>query len=1266
MLAIVVIFSALLVGLGKLLMPYSDRFQPALESWLSREFGRNVTLQSFDGEWKAFGPRLTLQDLRLHSSAGGAGEIAIARAALEIKPLNALIPGKALYNFLVIGADFKLVHEPDGQYELSGLGVGGSVTDEGGSGLRGLVGLGELILENSTLEYLDEANDVRLTLKSIDARIQFDGETLALDLNAGLTDEVSHQVYGDVNASGILQLAEIKGFTESQWHVAVSELELQPLRERLPPSPFLLQDGQLNGELWVDWRTGQPVAVAGSLDLLDGRLEIGEQPLEIEHLSTLLALHYSEKGTWRLDLNQLEYADSENSWTAPSVTIARNLGEDLGLWISADYLPLDVPLKLTRSILSAYQKAWPASIPGAATGDVSGFDLVFNHNWHLQLARGTVRQANLSDWGHWPDLQGLDGTVNLERGAGLLSLHAGNLGVRWPGMFAEPLEFSLPGCEVELVWGEHWQVGLHECQLLNDDITAKGEAVFAGNEGRPAVDVNVEVSRGKIANLSPYWPQELMGENVVHWLRKGLKEGAIVHGRFQIHGDMDYWPFRQGEGTFEAFAQVEDGELIYAPEWPVATQVNALARFKGASMFIEGSVGDIGGVGVKHVTARIDDLKKPMLEVDYTAESRLDSLVAFLDRSPLRQRLDADLSRFKFSGPADTFGAIRIPLGATPGELTVDGSVQLKHDQFSDPGTGVVLEAIDGQVHYSRQGLAGTGINALYKGEKASLDLAGDTNSQERFRANMHGRFETEDILPEFLLDARGILGRVHGASEWQVSVIVPAATPGEDSSANLMIRSNLEGIALDFPAPLAKEKTESWPLELHYPLNGASRVLDVQLKDRVQLQLDLMHSETDPASDISVSGALIQLGEGTGDRPAHGLARIEGLTPVLDLDGWIDIVVDGVKSGGGLAGLDLERCEIAAGNLLFLDRQFDSVYLTLNIAGTNVNARFLGKDINGQVTFSPEPGQGDSLSAEFERLALGTPMSSGLDVETNPGDLPALHLYARSFRYAGIEMGETRIEAYPVSNGFHFEKVESESDELRIRASGDWLLSNDGPRSDFNILMTAESLGALMHSLDISSSLEGGQTVLRFTAWWAGSPAAFALSRLNGEVEFSVESGQITDASVGTGRVLGLLSLQALPRRLSLDFRDVFDSGFDFDEAKGTFHLENGTARTDDVELSSTVAKIRFTGSTDLVAQRYDQLMTVQPGVGNTLPIIGAIAGGPAGAAAGVALQGLFQKQLGAAMQAQYTITGTWDEPVIEQVESKEASDKKRAVKHE
>jgi uncharacterized protein YhdP len=263
--------------------------------------------------------------------------------------------------------------------------------------------------------------------------------------------------------------------------------------------------------------------------------------------------------------------------------------------------------------------------------------------------------------------------------------------------------------------------------------------------------------------------------------------------------------------------------------------------------------------------------------------------------------------------------------------------------------------------------------------------------------------------------------------------------------------------------------------------------------------------------------------------------------------------------------------------------------------------------------------------------------------------DLPALPVCA--LRYAGIELGETRIEAYPIANGFHFEKVEAESDRLTLRATGDWLLDERGHRSDFDIRIASESLGGFLQSMDIASPVEGGQTLVYFNAWWPGSPAAFALSRLNGEVEFSVVDGNISDASPGTGRLLGLLSVQALPKRLALDFRDVFDAGFSFDEATGTFAMENGTATTDNVLLRSSAASISVSGSTDLVAREYDQLMTIRPGVGNTLPIIGALAAGPGGAAAGLALQGLLQDSLAEATQVRYSITGSWEDPKIEAV---------------
>ena len=431
----------------------------------------------------------------------------------------------------------------------------------------------------------------------------------------------------------------------------------------------------------------------------------------------------------------------------------------------------------------------------------------------------------------------------------------------------------------------------------------------------------------------------------------------------------------------------------------------------------------------------------------------------------------------------------------------------------------------------------------------------------------------------------------------------------------------------------------------LRYPLSGPERILDVELVNRVALRFDLSNEVESPRS------AVIRVGGGIPDLPAQGLVRIEGSSEEIDLDGWIDVLIEDVEKGSGLGGLELEPGRLAAGRLIFLDRYFADVGLEFEVEGSDIKAVFSGEDIDGRVSFTRGVGEVRNLSAEFERLALADPVSSGMNMDTDPADLPALHLYAKSFRYAGVELGETRIEAYPTAEGFHFEKVDAESEQLSLQASGDWSLQDHQQRSDFRIHMTSESLGDFLETLDLSSAMQGGQTVVQFNAWWPGSPAVFALSRLNGEVEFNVVQGNIADASAGTGRLLGLLSIQSLPKRLSLDFRDVFDSGFAFDEASGSFTMENGRARTDDVILESSSARISVTGSTDLVDQQYDQVLTIRPGLGNTLPVIGAIAGGPVGAAAGLALQGLLHEQLGNATQVQYSITGSWEEPVFEPI---------------
>jgi len=778
----------------------------------------------------------------------------------------------------------------------------------------------------------------------------------------------------------------------------------------------------------------------------------------------------------------------------------------------------------------------------------------------------------------------------------------------------------------------------------------QGKVRISSDEGKPNVDVNVALSRARIDKLGSYWPEAILKENVKTWLRQGLVAGDLAAGRFQIHGDMDDWPFREGKGRFEASAGFTNGQVNYMEGWPAARELQGSVRFLGAAMDLRGSIGEIGGISAKTVSARIADMKSAILEVNYNSDSELPQLLAFLQQTPLQEQIGVDLSQFTFAGAAQTEGALVVPLGSDASDLELDGFVRLPGGYFSDPISDITLEDISGELHYDETGFSGSGLEAWFRGYPALLDLVAGTDREEKFRADVEGYFEVRDVIPAFLLESYAELARMDGECLWNASLIVaPDPTTGE-TEALFRVESGLYGVAVDLPAPLHKPFGEHWPLVFRYPFTGPKQILDVEFVDRATLRFDLSEEADSPRSSV------IRLGAGLPTMPPGGFIRIEGRSETIDLDGWIDVIIDGALGGRGMGGLELEKGSLEAEKLLFLDRYFNDVSMDFNVVDTDVRAEFSAEDIDGKVRFTTGTGAVSSLSAEFERLALADPVSTGLDMETDPADLPALHLYVKSFQYLGVELGETRIEAYPTSKGFHFEKVDASSEQLSVQASGDWSLGEQGQRSDFKIHMASVSLGDFLNSMDISSSMVGGQTLVDFSAWWPGSPAKFALSRLNGQIDVSIIDGNITNASAGGGRLLGLLSITALPKRLSLDFRDVFDSGFQFDKAAGTFALENGTATTDDMLLESSAANIMISGSTDLVEQQYDQLLTIRPGLGNTLPIIGVLAGGPVGAAAGLALQGLLHKEIGEALQVQYTITGSWDDPAFEAVGIKRA----------
>ncbi|MCP4041667.1 MAG: TIGR02099 family protein, partial [Gammaproteobacteria bacterium] len=222
---------------------------------------------------------------------------------------------------------------------------------------------------------------------------------------------------------------------------------------------------------------------------------------------------------------------------------------------------------------------------------------------------------------------------------------------------------------------------------------------------------------------------------------------------------------------------------------------------------------------------------------------------------------------------------------------------------------------------------------------------------------------------------------------------------------------------------------------------------------------------------------------------------------------------------------------------------------------------------------------------------------------------------------------------------------------------TGNWITRNDKQISRFRIAMSSPDLGALLDNLGYDrAALEGGDTRIEIDAAWNGAPTQFALDRLNGILSLDVTKGRLLDVNPGaSGRIFGLLSLQALPRRLKLDFSDLFNKGFAYDQVKGDFTIDSGDAYTNNLYMLAPAARIDIAGRVGLASRDYDQIMTISPEVSTTMPLAGALAGGPVGAAVGAVAafvaEKLFKTELNQVVNTQYLITGGWSDPTIERI---------------
>ncbi len=1239
-LASLVIVAGLGVALTSQVLPLLGRNPQWVADWLSRQAGRPVALSGVSAAWTRQGPQLGLEGLRIGS---GEQRLDVGRAELQLDVYAGLFPGRPLSTLQLSGLVLALEPDAAGRWQLQGL-AGASGSGSVDDALEQLDALGELYLHHARLRIADPARGIDLNLPQIDARLRRSDGRLTLGI-----------VALDPSRAPLAAVLEFDPDSrQGRGWLHADALPLAGWRDALavPAAPLL--DGRLSGQAWFDFDIG---------GVQDAQFELAIDALRLAAGGSA-DTEPAVAGSWpaqRIDGHWARLADGwrltlESPQPAGSAYLAVQLDGDAHWRAELADWPLAPAARL-----AAHHPALPEALrdwlqAAAPDGHLTGLQAEFDRDG-LQSLHGRVDRFGFAAVGTQPGVSGLSAGWHGDAAGFDIKVAGDPLVIDWPPALLQPLRPAAAGT-VRLFRDEQadWALEIGELRLREPDydLTVAGGLRFDG--GRPSASLRALVGEGPITAAKRFWIRHRMPKGTVAWLDEAIEGGRIERGHAFIEGDLDDWPFEGKQGRFEAEAIIRDVRLQFRPDWPVAEQVRGSARFIDDGMLIEAS-GRLRGLDAPRAVARIDEFDAPVLALDIEAHGSGEAMLDVLRHSQLQASHGEHFDALTIAGHGDAHVALAVPLkpGSPPAEL--NGTVTLHEAELADSRWDIAFSDADGAIRFSDRGVLVNAMEVRFDGQPAHFDLAIGSFTADPAQvaeARLQGRFE-----PASLLAARPSIGWLRpylsGASEWRLELAVPQ--PDRHTPPTLRVRTDLVGTRLALPAPLAKSAAVQLPLQLEFDLqtaatetaaaDGAAATEPGRLNLQLGELLRLYGRLDDHGFDgIAAFGAVPAV-----ERPSQGL-RVVGQVPVLDLGGWAGLAMSSSDGGDGLfADLDL-----TAGQIDLLDRSFAETRLRFSrLPDGGASLSIDGDAVKGEIELPPDPQRATrGITGRFDRLHWPEARDEAPRIAIgSPSLLPPLHVWIGDLRVADARLGEARLEAFPVEHGFRIERFETRSPALELFARGDWTRRGVGERSDFAIEFTAPDLGRMLSALGFTALVERGQTLVRLQASWPGAPTAFALELVDGWLEASVGSGRIPEVEPGgVGRVFGLLSLSEIPRRLALDFSDFFGSGLAFNRIEGRFVLDDGHAMTDDLLIDSPAAEIHIRGRTGLKTQDYEQTMEVLPRAGNLLPVVGALAGGPAGAAIGAVAQAVLSRQFKQMTRTLYKVDGGWDEPNIEVLE--------------
>lgn len=912
---------------------------------------------------------------------------------------------------------------------------------------------------------------------------------------------------------------------------------------------------------------------------------------------------------------------------------------------------------------------------------------------------GSLENLRTRAYENLPQIEGLDMQVAIQDNAGKLKMSGSNVMFRQSQSFPVPLQLETVQGELDVAFdntgitvssdsvsvsdrGLSADVGFEYRRSLGESKVASTEASsgteLTGSE-RGWLNLNGTFNLQQANELHRYLPRARIQPWVAEWLENAIVAGQISNGQIQVEGDLRGFPFHRAEGQFESSMDMANVTLAYRPEWPVLEDATGKLAFSRKSMSIQLESGVLDEVDLTSADVQIKSLFRPVVSLDLRAADSVEHYLAFVRNSPLQSTFGPALADMRATANAKLRTRVNVPLRArrfreADEVFSVAGSLDFSGNRLASESYRTTLENVTGRLSFSHLGFEPGSLEAMYLGRPVVVETHSSGGVGNRLSEMVFaGIMDNRALAKEHNLPLQGIIS---GKSAWYVNIEIPHnPTVRNKRGVLLTATSNLKDAVVDLPLPMGKSRGRKKRLSVSsaFKSSGETPIW------RVQLGREASALVASDASGEGLRALNIKLGgERLTGNPADGI-RIDGRTDELSLDDWVVAIaqiVEATKGDGPAADLPLIQANLQTPQLFVGGKPQGKATVKVNSAGSHMNAVIENRRLRGSIRF---PRTAETLGnpvnvriANADRELLRGYMESNADdtaaqVEDeeplDPREFPPLHVHLARLQWGERVLTDVVARTEPDSAGMKISTIGFANDSAQLSGEGVWHWrdpQNVNPAfrnqqvSRLDLQMRSGDVGRALDNFGVKSAMAKGKGTVDASIEWPGPVYAPSLQKLDGNLDFSLRRGRILSIEPGAARLFGLFALQSLPRRLSFDFSDITDEGLDYDSITGKLTIADGVANSDLVQLQGPVGVIDVTGSSNLVAQTFNQKVAVLPRISGALPIIGVISGG-ATAGIGALIAGPLLKAMGLDLDkiglSEYTLQGSWDKPALRQV---------------